>query len=75
MTEYWERYWHGTLSSLNPQIVIHELSSLGTPDIAMCCYETPSDFCHRFICAHWITQTTGIVIREYGQDQTTIFGG
>ena len=35
----------------------------------------PTDYCHRHIVAHWFTQNLGVVIREYGQDQSTVCGG
>jgi len=74
MLDYWDRYQVETLSKLNPISVYHELCCCGT-DVALLCYEHPSDFCHRFIISHWLTQSTGITIREYGCDQHIVFGG
>ena len=75
MLDYWDRYWEETLRKLDPQTVYRELSSKGTPDVALLCFERFSDFCHRHIVAHWLTQNVGVVIREYGQEQKDVFGG
>lgn len=75
MTEYWSRYWEETLLKLDPKTVYDDLNKRGVPDVAILCYERPTDYCHRHIVAHWFTQNLGVVIREYGQDQSTVCGG
>ena len=73
--DYWDRYNSETLSKLDPIVLYNELTAKGTPDIALLCYETPVDFCHRHILAHWLTQSgVGGIIREYGNPEI-IFGG
>ena len=42
-----------------------EMLSVGS-DVALCCYEKPGDFCHRHILAKWITDNTGIEVKEFG---------
>lgn len=43
------------LSRLNPKQIVEELQSLSaTNDIALVCYERPSDFCHRHLVAEWL---------------------
>jgi uncharacterized protein YeaO (DUF488 family) len=75
MLDYWDRYWAETLSILDPNVVYRDLCSKDSPDVALCCYEAPHDFCHRHILAHWLTQVNlGIVVREYGQP-SELFGG
>ena len=75
MLDYWDRYWDETLKKLNPASVYQELLGKGSPDVALCCYETPASFCHRHILSYWFNQNLGVTIREYGCDQTTVFGG
>lgn len=44
------------LSTLSPQTVYNELLKLsGGKDIALICYEKPTDFCHRHLVAEWLT--------------------
>lgn len=44
------------LSKLNPHEVVQELYGLtGGKDLALVCYEKPSDFCHRHLVASWLT--------------------
>jgi len=55
------------LSLLDPQQVVDELKALaGSEDIALVCYERPSDFCHRHLVANWLTQA-GFPTEEFGQ--------
>lgn len=55
------------LSLLDPQQVVDELKALaGSEDIALVCYERPSDFCHRHLVANWLTQA-GFPTKEFGQ--------
>lgn len=49
------------LSQLNPARVVAELyHTIGKPpcscDIALVCYEKPTDFCHRHLVADWLTE-------------------
>lgn len=34
-------------------------------NIVFCCYEKPSDFCHRHLLAKWVTNNLGIEMKEY----------
>ena len=45
---------------------LYELTevSMFTHDIALVCYEKPSDFCHRQLVAEWFTKN-GIPCKEY----------
>ena len=45
---------------LTPTKVLDDLGD----DAILLCYETPTDFCHRHIVAEWITNETGIIVRE-----------
>lgn len=54
---------HGLISNLilNPKLFSDR--SL-VPDIALICYEKPSDFCHRHLVAKWLTEN-GYPCEEY----------
>ena len=45
------------LSELNPHQVLNELYNLSKDkDIALICYEKPSNFCHRHLVAEWFNK-------------------
>lgn len=45
------------LSGLNPHQVLNELYNLSKDkDIALICYEKPSDFCHRHLVSEWFNK-------------------
>ena len=45
------------LDKLDPMRVYQELCSLAkSDDIALICYEKPSDFCHRHLVARWFKE-------------------
>lgn len=48
------------LAKLDPQKVVDDLGD-GT---IMLCYESPKDFCHRHIVAHWLNKHLGLNIQE-----------
>ena len=53
------------LDQLNPMIVYQELCSLAkNDDIALVCYEKPTDFCHRHLVADWL-RDRGFEAEEY----------
>ena len=53
---YIEHFNDEVLSTLSPQTVYNELLKLsGGKDIALICYEKPTDFCHRHLVAEWLT--------------------
>lgn len=62
--EYVERYLRETLKELCPESVYQELKKKGSPDIALCCYETPRCFCHRHTVSFWFA-CSGIEVYEY----------
>lgn len=52
--EYFGKY---ILSKLDPSTTYLELCELvGSTNIALICYEKPSDFCHRHLVAEWLNQ-------------------
>ena len=75
MQDYWDRFYNEILNQLDPVLIYKRLDSLGNPDVAMICYEESTDFCHRHIVAYWLTQNLGFVVREYGKQQDSVFGG
>lgn len=59
---YIEHFQSEVLAQLNATEVILDLSRLdygfnvGENDIALICYEKPSDFCHRHLVAEWLNK-------------------
>ena len=69
---YQKRYNELVLSKLNPMSVLEELKLIAAEralekdfDIALVCYETPLDFCHRHLVSCWFN-SNGIKCKEYG---------
>lgn len=65
--EYEKRYKTEVLSIFKDiNILINRISYIsGGKDVALCCYEKPSDFCHRHIVAKWLEEQTGIEVKEF----------
>ena len=38
-------------------------------DIALLCFEKPSDFCHRHLVASWLNETMHLNIKEFQKDE------
>lgn len=69
--EYVKMYHNDVLGKVNPTLFIKELERIsGGKDVALCCYEKPTDFCHRHILAKWITRKTGIEVLEFDYKPT-----
>ena len=61
------RLYNQILSKQDASQVVKQIESLSDgQDVALCCYEKPGDFCHRHILAKWITDNTGIEVKEFG---------
>ena len=65
--EYEKRYRAEVLSIFKDiSILINRISYIsGGKDVALCCYEKPSDFCHRHIVAKWLEEQAGIEVKEF----------
>ena len=62
---YIEQYHKEVLSKLNCNTVLHEIANLThSGDIALICYEKPSDFCHRHLVAEWL-RSYGYKCKEF----------
>lgn len=62
---YIEHFDSEVLNLLDAKTIYEELSKMsGEKDIALICYEKPSDFCHRHLVAKWLTKN-GIPCEEY----------
>lgn len=60
-TEQYNRY----LGTLNPHKIVEDLNALSQgKDIALLCYEKPSDFCHRHLVSKWLCDN-GYEVSEY----------
>lgn len=66
--QYVAMYKRDILDKLNPFEVLKviEYFSRGK-DVALCCYEKPGDFCHRYIVAEWLKEKTGTEVEEFGK--------
>lgn len=65
--EEYLRLYGQILAQQDAHTVIKQIESLSDgKDVALCCYEKPGDFCHRHILAKWITDNTGIEVKEFG---------
>ena len=64
--EYEKRYKAEVLSIFKDvSTLINKISYIsGGKDVALCCYEKPSDFCHRHLIAKWLTDN-GFPCEEY----------
>ena len=61
------RLYNNILESQDAKKVVEQIKTLSDgQDVALCCYENPGDFCHRHILAKWLTEKTGIEIKEFG---------
>ena len=65
--EYEKRYRAEVLSIFKDiSTLINKISYIsGGKDVALCCYEKPSDFCHRHIVAKWLEEQAGIEVKEF----------
>lgn len=65
---YLELY-NAILRALDPQKIVDALFACG-PNPVMCCFESPVDiaagtkFCHRHLAAKWLTDVTGLPVKE-----------
>jgi uncharacterized protein YeaO (DUF488 family) len=66
---YEQRYINEILCAyrFHPEYLIERLESFNNGgDVALCCYEKPSEFCHRHILAKWLNEKIpGLNIEEY----------
>lgn len=67
--EFIENYVAQVLKQLNPMKVVADLyyqlnAAPCSCDIALICFEKPSDFCHRHLVADWLTKN-GFTCEEY----------
>ena len=71
--EYEKRYRAEVLSLFkDANILLERISFIsGGKDAALCCYEKPSDFCHRHILAKWLEEQTGIKVEEFEKTEET----
>ena len=55
------------LAGRSPEQTLKEIKSMvpADKDIALCCYEKPTDFCHRHLVAEWLNNNTDENIEEW----------
>lgn len=65
--QYVEAYFHQVLARVNPIQFLKRCEEIsGGRDVALLCYEKPTDFCHRHLLAEWLENETGVEITEFG---------
>ena len=70
-TEFYTNEFNKQLDKLNSKEVYKELVALaGQSDIALLCYESPNNFCHRHLVADWFNNN-GIPIQEIKHGTTS----
>lgn len=63
---YTKRFIEERLSKLNPLNIYNRLKALSNEkDVALICYEKPTNFCHRHIVANWLSENLNIIVKEY----------
>ena len=64
--EYIDNY-NKILAKLNPTKSLQSIYVLAHgKDVALLCYEKPTEFCHRHLLADWLEKATGQKIEEFG---------
>lgn len=61
---YTEYFYSDILSRLNACQVIHDLYNIGD-DVILLCWESASEFCHRFLVSEWLNKQLNITVEEY----------
>ena len=61
------RLWYAekVLYKLDPIKVYKDLIDTFGENCTLCCYEKPSEFCHRHLVARWLSVANEISIQEY----------
>ena len=64
---YIEHFNKEVLDKLVPEIFVYKLEILTNhaENVVLICYEKPDEFCHRHLVADWITQGTGMEVKEW----------
>lgn len=67
--EYIKRYTKEILGNLDVQKFIMDLEIIAKDkDVALCCFEKPSEFCHRQLLAKFLNEK-GIDVKEFSEPQ------
>lgn len=62
---YIQHFYDEVLNLLDANSIVDELYSMSNnQDIALICFEKPTDFCHRHLVADWITKNTNEEVKE-----------
>lgn len=58
------------LDQLDSTTVLNDIRKVaeehGATSVALCCYEVPTDFCHRHVVAKWLNEEQATDIKEFG---------
>ena len=61
---YTNKYYETVLNTLDPEIVLNELTECNKKDTVILCWEAPNKFCHRHLVAKWLMNNLKIEIKE-----------
>ena len=63
---YIQKYTAEILDNLNATDIYNQLQELSNGyDIALVCFEKPTDFCHRHIVSKWLNEKLNLNVLEY----------
>lgn len=64
--EYIDAYKNQVLKHVDPDMFYKQCVEMSQgKDVALLCYEKPSDFCHRHLLAEWLKEKLGMDVREF----------
>lgn len=65
--QYIDAYLYKVLKNVDPNKFLLKCEEISQGrDVALLCYEKPTDFCHRHLLAEWIEKETGVEVKEFG---------
>lgn len=72
--EYTRRFKTEVLGHADARRFADELKELsGGKDVALCCYEKPTEFCHRQLVAEWLREELGEDVTEWGVSRNPVY--
>lgn len=68
--QYIYYYKKCVLNNLRVEDVVKKIEVMsGGRDVALICYEKPTDFCHRHLLADWMISESGLCVTEFGDSK------
>jgi len=61
------------LSEIGAEEIVNMIANIGrNKDVALCCFEKPTDFCHRHILSEFLNLELKLNIREYVKERVKV---